>query len=81
MNTLTLDPADTAVADAVKDCAVGDEKTITVTGKVTAMGDTFTMDVTSAGYEEEEAEVEEGVVPVKSGKANPGLVVLIGKGK
>ena len=84
MNTLTLDPTDEAVAGAVADCKVGDEKTLLVTGKVTAVGDMVTLDVTGAEYAEHEAEeeVEEMPMPekgMKKGKGNPALVLLIGK--
>lgn len=85
MNTLMLDPADPAVAKAVADCKVGEEKSITVTGVVTKMGKTFEMDVTSAAYAEPEVEEEEaeekpmgrGEMVGKGGKK--GLSILIGR--
>lgn len=92
MSTLTLDPADPAISEATKGCKVGDEKSFTVTGKVTSVGEMIEMDVTSAEYaepdvEEVEEEADEPVVSAmkpgkSSGKAgNPGLMLLIGKAK
>ena len=93
MNSLTLDPKDPAVMEAIKDCAVGDEKDLMLKVKVTAVGPTVTMDVLSASYAEEEVEeeevveddgemVEEGMeaeapMPMKKKKGNPALAILI----
>jgi len=96
MNKLTLDPKDPAVMEAIKDCAVGDEKELMLKVKVTAVGPTVTMDVLSASYAEEEVEeeevveddgevVEEGMeaeapMPMKKKKGNPALAILIAPG-
>lgn len=96
MNALTLDPKDPAVMEAIKDCAVGDEKDLLLKVKVTEVGPTVSMDVLSAKYAEAEVEeeevveddgevVEEGVeaeapMPVKKKKGNPALAILIAPG-
>ena len=71
MNSLTLDPKDPAVMEAIKDCAVGDEKDLLVKVKVTAVGSTVNMDVLSASYAEgevgEEEVVEDGGEVVEGG--------------
>lgn len=76
MNSLTLDPSDPAVAEAIADCVVGEKKMLTVMGTVTQMGKKFAMDVESAEYAE--PEVEEVVEPAPK-KAKKGLAVLIAK--
>ena len=71
MNSLTLDPKDPAVMEAIKDCAVGDEKDLLLKVKVTAVGPTVNMDVLSAEYAEpemEEGEMEGEVEGVKAGE-------------
>ena len=96
MNKLTLDPKDPAVMEAIKDCAVGDEKELLVKVKVTAVGPTVDFDVVSATYAEEELEEEEMVeddgevvekemeaeapMPMKKKKGNPALAILIAPG-
>ena len=61
MNKLTLDPKDPAVMEAIKDCAVGDEKDLFVRVKATEVGPMVNFDVLSAKYAEEEVEEEEVV--------------------
>ena len=62
MNKLTLDPKDPAVIEAIKDCAVGDEKELLVKVKVTEVGPMVKFDVMSAKYAEPELEEEESDV-------------------
>lgn len=59
MNKLTLDPKDPAVMEAIKDCAVGDEKDLMLKVKVTSVGPAVSMDVLSAKYAEPEVEEDE----------------------
>jgi len=95
MNKLTLDPKDPAVMEAIKDCAVGDEKDLMLKVKVTEVGPMVGMDVVSAKYAEPELEEEgeegemEGVeagmeaekeMPKKMKKGNPALAILIAPG-
>lgn len=95
MNTLTLDPKDPAVMEAVKDCAVGDEKDLMLKVKVTEVGPMVGFEVVSAKYAEPELEEEgeegemEGVeagmeaekeMPKKMKKGNPALAILIAPG-
>ena len=93
MNALTLDPKDPAVMEAIKDCAVGDEKELLVKVKVTEVGPMVRMDVLSAKYAEpevEEEEMESEAEGVEAGmeaeeemhkkrmkKGNPALAILI----
>lgn len=68
MNALTLDSKDPAVMEAIKDCAVGDEKDLLLKVKVTEVGPTVSMDVLSAKYAEpEEIEEESDVDGVEPG--------------
>jgi len=96
MNKLTLDPKDPAVMEAIKDCAVGDEKDLMLKVKVTEVGPMVGMDVMSAKYAEPELEEEEMVedngevvekemeaeapMPMKKKKGNPALAILIAPG-
>jgi len=96
MNKMTLNSKDPAVMEAIKDCAVGDEKELLVKVKVTAVGPTVDLDVMSAKYAEEKVEeeevvedngevVEEGMeaeapMPMKKKKGNPALAILIAPG-
>lgn len=79
--------------EAIKDCAVGDEKELLVKVKVTEVGPAVRMDVLSAKYAEPEMEEDEmegeaeGVeagedyekkMPMKKmKKGNPALAILI----
>lgn len=64
MNTLTLEPTNEAVAEAIVSSNVGDVKTLVVTGTVTRVGERFVLEVESARsaeIEDENALVEEEV--------------------
>jgi hypothetical protein len=96
MNKMTLNSKDPAVMEAIKDCAVGDEKELLVKVKVTEVGPMVDFDVMSAKYAEEKVEeeevvenngevVEEGMeaeapMPMKKKKGNPALAILIAPG-
>ena len=95
MNKMTLNSKDPAVMEAIKDCAVGDEKDLIVRVKATEVGPMVNFDVMSAKYAEPELEEEgeegemEGVeagmetekeMPKKMKKGNPALAILIAPG-
>ena len=93
MNTLELDPKDTAFSDAVSGCKVGDKETFEVTGTVKSVGEKFVLEVSDANYEEKEEDTEEESGEGEAGsegegmesekmpkKGNPAIVLMMGKG-
>lgn len=84
MNTLSLDPTDPDIAEALADCVVGEQKTLTIVVTPTVSDESkFEATVDEVEYAESAADdsAEEAPVDSKKSKHAPAIALVISKEK